>query len=140
MSDQASFISMVFNCLYCCHKEITSFVSTKQINLLYQKFRHISTRCKRVLEAANFIMLVKQKNVSLPRNLAQETFGKLLIPVFSTKVNPLHLLYLMVLRCSLLHVITQKMFPQIFLGTLILLTPLSFYVLSHLELNCVKVL
>ena len=37
-------------------------------------------------------MLIKQKNLSLPRNLALGTFGELLI-VFSAKVNLLHLLY-----------------------------------------------
>ena len=37
-------------------------------------------------------MLLKQKSPSLPRNLAVETSGELLI-VFSTKVNLLYLLF-----------------------------------------------
>ena len=37
-------------------------------------------------------MLPKQKSLSLPRNLALGTFGKLLI-VFSTRINLLYLLY-----------------------------------------------
>ena len=39
-------------------------------------------------------MPTKQKNPSLPRNLALETFGELPI-VFSTKINLLYLLYSM---------------------------------------------
>ena len=44
------------------------------------KFRQASNRCKRVLEVLpNLHMLPKQKSPSLPRNLALETFGELLI-------------------------------------------------------------
>ena len=45
-------------------------------------------------------MLIKQKSLSLPRNLALGTFGKLLI-VFSTEVNLLYLL------CSAAHLISS---------------------------------
>ena len=51
-------------------------------------------------------MLIKQKIPSLPRNLAQGKFGKLLI-VFS-KVNLLYLLYLRDLKCSLVLLIKQN--------------------------------
>ena len=43
-------------------------------------------------------MLIKQKNLSLPRNLALRTFGELLI-VFSAKVNLIYLLYPTARRC-----------------------------------------
>ena len=46
-------------------------------------------------------MLIKQKSLSLPRNLALETFGELLL-VFSTKVNLLYLLFSMARRCCFL--------------------------------------
>ena len=38
------------------------------------KFRQASNRCKRVLEAAKFAMLLKQKSPSLPKNLALGIF------------------------------------------------------------------
>ena len=52
-------------------------------------------------------MLIKQKSPLLPRNLALETFGRLL-RVFSTKVNLLYLLYSTAQRCCLLHLIKQN--------------------------------
>ena len=67
---------------------------------LYQKdkfsaskinFRQARNCCKRVLEAAKLDMLIKQKSLLLPRNLALVTFGKLPI-VLSTKVNLLYFL------------------------------------------------
>ena len=58
-------------------------------------------------------MLIKQKSLLLPRNLALLTFGELLI-VFSTKVNMLYLLYPTGRRCCLLHLIKQNCFLKIF--------------------------
>ena len=52
-------------------------------------------------------MLLKQKSLLLPRNLALETFGKLLI-VFSTRVNLLYLLCSTDHKCCLLHLIKQN--------------------------------
>ena len=54
--------------------------------------------------------MIKQKNLLLP-NLAFANFGLLI--VFSTKVNLLYLLYLMVLKYCLLHLIKQ-LFSEIF--------------------------
>ena len=62
-------------------------------------------------------MLLKQKSPPLPRNLALETFGKLLI-LFSTKVNLLYLLYSAARRCCVLHLIRQNCLPKFFLKTL----------------------
>ena len=41
---------------------------------------------KGFLRLSNLHMLIKQKSITLPRNLALRSFGELLI-VFSTKVN-----------------------------------------------------
>ena len=50
------------------------------------------------------------------------------------KVNLLYLLYSMVQRCCLLHLIKQNCLLKIFLRTLILMTWVSLYLLSLLEL------
>ena len=59
------------------------------------------------LQLPNLHMLLKQKSLSLPRNLAFWTFGKLLI-VFSTNINLLYLLYSTDRRCCLLHMKKQN--------------------------------
>ena len=75
----------------------------------------------------------KQKISLLSRNLALQTFGKLLI-VLSTKVNLLYFLYSTVQSCCLLHPIKQNCWLKPFLRTLILLTWVSLYLFSLLEL------
>ena len=98
------------------------------------KFRQASNHCKRVLEAAKLVhMLLKQKSQSLPRNLALGTFGKLLI-VFSTKVNLLYLPYSTDRRYCLLHLIKQNYLLKTFPRTQILMTLVSLYLFSLLEL------
>ena len=97
------------------------------------KFRQASNCCKRVLEAANLHMLLKQKTPSLPRILALGTFGKLLI-VFLTKVNLLYLLYSTDRRCCLLHLIKQNYLLKTFPRAQILMTLVSLYLFSLLEL------
>ena len=97
------------------------------------KFRQASNRCKRVLEAAKLHMLLKQKSPSFTRNLALGTFGELLI-VFSTKVNLLYLLYSTDRRCCLLHLIKQHYLLKNFPRTQILMTLVSLYLFSPLEL------
>ena len=132
-------MSMVFSCLCCCH---SSLVHRNHFFRLFQKdksfkfrvkFRQTSNHCKRVLEAANLHMLIKQDSLSLRRNLALGTFGKLLI-VFSTKVNLLYLLYSFVWRCCLLHLIKQNCLLKTFLRTPILMSQVSLYLFSFLEL------
>ena len=88
---------------------------------------------KGFLKLANLHMLIKQKSPLLPINLALLTFGKLLI-VFSTKVNLLYLLYSMGRRCCLLHLIKQNCLLTTFLRTLILMTHVSLYFFSLIEL------
>ena len=105
------------------------------------KFRQASNRCKRVLEAAKLAYPNKTKESSLPRNLALRTFSKLPI-VLSTKVNLLYLFYSTAQRCCLLHLIKWNCFLKNFLRTLALMTQLSLYLFSLLELiwNCITFL
>ena len=78
-------------------------------------------------------MLIKQKNPSLSINLVLRNFGELPI-VFSTKVNLLYLLFSMAQSCCLLHLINRNYLLNNFLKTLILMTQVSFYLFSLLEL------
>ena len=88
---------------------------------------------KRLLRLPNLHMLIKQKSLSLPRNLALRTLGKLQI-VFSTKVNLLYFLYSTVWRCCLLYLTKQNCLLETFLTTLILMTQVYLYLFSLLEL------
>ena len=98
------------------------------------KFRQASNCCKRVFEAAKLAYATKTKeSISLPRNLALRTFGKLLT-VFSTKVNLLYLLYSTDRRCCLLHLIKQNYLLKTFPRTQVLMTLVSLYLFSLLEL------
>ena len=97
------------------------------------KFRQASNCCKRVLEAARLAYATKTKESITPRNLALGTFGELLI-VFSTKVNLLYLLYSTDWRCCLLHLIKQNYLLKTFPRTQILMTLVSLYLFSLLEL------
>ena len=83
-------------------------------------------------------MLLKQKSPSLPRQLALGTFGELLI-VFSAKVNLLYLPYSTDRRYCLLHLIKQNYLLKTFPRTQILMTLVSLYLFSLLELirNCI---
>ena len=84
-------------------------------------------------ETAELAYAKKTKESQLiPRNLALRTSGNLLI-VFSTKVDLLHLLYSMTWRCCLLHLIKHICLLKTFLTTLILMTQVSLYPLSLLE-------
>ena len=94
------------------------------------KFRQASDHCKRVLQAAK---LAYANKTSPPRILALRTFHELPI-VFSTKVNLLYLLYSTAGRCCLLHLIKDNYMLKTFLRTLILMTQVSPYLFSLLEL------
>ena len=87
---------------------------------------------KGFLKLPNLNMLIKQKSPLLPKNLALVTFGKLLI-VFSTKVN---LLYLLFNGPEMLSSASDKakLCAENLLRTLILMTQVSLYLFSLLEL------
>ena len=76
------------------------------------------------MKLLNLNMLLKQKSLSLPRNLSVGTIGELLI-VFSAKVILLYLLYSTDQRCCLQHLIKQSYLLKTFLRTLILMTLVS---------------
>ena len=96
------------------------------------KFRQTSNRCKRILEAAKLAYANKTSPL-LPRNFVLMIFCKLPI-VFSAKVNLLYLLYPTAQRCCLLYMIEQNCLLKTFLRTLILMTQISLYLFSLLEL------
>ena len=140
ISGEASLISMAFSCL-CCITQINHFFP------LYQQNK--SSECKETsdrlaiivkgfLMLSNLLMLIKQKSLSIPRNVALVTFGKLLI-AFLRKVNLLYLLHSTVQRCCLLHLIKRNCFLKTFLRTLMLMNQVRPYLLSLLELiwNCI---
>ena len=116
--------------------EITSFVCTNRMNLLNLKSssdRLVIVR-KGFLKLPNLHMLIVLKSPSLPRNLARVFFGELLI-AFSTKVKLLPLLFSTAKRCCFLHLIKQNcLLNKTFLRTLILMTRISLYLFSLLEL------
>ena len=113
-----------------------SFVYTNRTNVLY--LRPSSDRLVIVIKGSfklpNFLTLIKQRCLSPPGNVALANVGELQ-KVFSTKVNLLFLLYSTVPKHCFLHLIKQKCFLKSFLKTLILVTQLSLYLLSLLELT-----
>ena len=72
-------------------------------------------------------MLIKQKSLSLPRNLTLGTFGELLLDLITYKSA-------IPRRCCLLHLIKQNCLLKTFLGTLNLMSQVSLYQFSPLEL------
>ena len=76
------------------------------------------------MKLPNLNMLLKQKGLSLSRNLSLGTIGELLI-VFSAKVILLYLLHSTDQRCCLQHLIKQGYLLKTFLRTLILMTLVS---------------
>ena len=81
----------------------------------------------------NLHMHLKQKSSALLRNFTLRTFGILLI-VFSTKVNLLYLLDSTNWKFCLLRLIKENYLLSTFLRTLILVTLISLYLFSLLEL------
>ena len=73
-------------------------------------------------------MLIKQKNLSLPRNLTLATFGESL-----SVLNLLYLVYLTDLKCCLLFLTEQNCLQKTSLRTLILMTRVSLYLLFLLD-------
>ena len=135
-SGQTSLISMVFTSCTPAIIHRNHFFRLYQQNISSEskvKFRQASNCCKSVLEAAKLAHANKTKSSSLPRNLALGTFDKLLI-MFSTKVNLLYFLYSAAQRCCLLHLIKQNCWLKTFLRTLIVMTQVSVYLFSLLEL------
>ena len=128
---------MVFSCLCSYHSSqkplFFCFYQQNKYSESKVKFRQASNRCKGFLKLPNLYMLIKQKSLSLPRNLVLRTFGKFPI-VFLAKVNLLYLLCLTVWKCCLLHLIKQDCLLKTLVRTLIFMTQVSLYLFSLLEL------
>ena len=113
--------------------EMSFFVSTNRINILNLKksVDRLVIIGKAFLKLLNVHMLATK--TSLPRNLVLGTFRELLT-VFSTKLNLLYLRYSTAQRCCLLLLIKQNCLVKKFLRTLILMTQVSLYLFSFVEL------
>ena len=95
------------------------------------KVKFGSNSCKRVLEAAKLAYANKTKESV---KLGSQDFWQI-AKLFSTKVNLLYLLYSTARRCFL-HLIKQSCLLENFLRTLVLMTQVSLYQFSLLELIC----
>ena len=101
------------------------------------KFRQASNRCKRILEAAKLAYGTKTKESITSQKLCSRDFWRIansVLNLASTKVNLLYLLCSTAGRCCLLHLINQNCLLKTFLRTLILITQVSLYLFSLLEL------
>ena len=116
------------------HKNHFFYLYHQNLMNLKESSSRLVVAAKRFLKLLNLHMLLKQMNPSLPRNLAVETHGELLI-VLSTKVNLLYLFYSTASKCCLLHLIKQNCLRKTYQGTLILMTRVSIYLFSLLELT-----
>ena len=97
------------------------------------KFRQTSNRWKRALEAAKLVYANKTKSPLPPINLVLGTFHELPV-LFLRKLNLLYLLYSTAQRCCIRHLIKQNCLLKNFLRTLILMSQVSLYLFSLLEL------
>ena len=112
---------------------VTFFVCTNRINIvsLQESSDRLVIIAKGFLKLQNLHMLIKQKCPSLPRNLALGTWRN--ADGFLNKVK--HLLNSTARRCCLLHLVKQICLLKTFLRTLILMTWVSLYLFSFLDLT-----
>ena len=111
--------------------KITSLVRTNRTGFLYLKwnsYRLIIAK-KGILKLPNLLMLIKQKTLSLLRNLALVTFGELLIEL-SDNINLLFNRIVVLSSTS----DRQNCFQKTFLKTQILMTQVYLYLLFLLGL------
>ena len=108
----------------CCCPSLKSSESKK-------KFRQASNHCKRVLEAAKLVYANKTKESIISQTLSSWDFCRI---VFSIKVNLLYLLYSAIWRFCLLSLIKKNFLLKTFPRTPILMTQVSLYLFSLLEL------
>ena len=118
-------MSMVFSCLCCCHSPEKSFFSFAIV-------------AKGFLKLPNLHMIIKQNIASLSRNLTLGTFGKLPMLNKGKSTSSQYLLYLTAQKYCLLHLMKQNYLLKTFLRTIILMTQVSLFLFSLLELirNC----
>ena len=88
-----------------------------------------------MLEVAKLAYANKAKEYITSQKLGFWNFWQITNSVLSTKVNLLYLLYSIARRYCLLHLIKQNHLLKTFLRTLILMTPVSFYLSSRTNLK-----
>lgn len=103
------------------------YISEKNFPQFYQQRNYIVSKLKS-RQSVNYYKRIPAcprkipsfyQNKKLPRNLALSNFGILII-IFSTKINLLCVLFLIMLSCYLLDLIKTKGFLKPFLSILIL--------------------
>ena len=109
------------------------FVCTNIINLLNLKKSsdRLAIIAKRFLKLPNLHMLLKQKSLSLPKNLALPTFNEW----FLNKGKFTITLYSVAQRYCLLHLIKQNFLLKTFLRTLILMIWITLYLFFSSQTN-----
>ena len=120
-------------------------VHRNQFFCLYQKdksdskvqFRQASNCCKIIIEAAKLVYANKTKESITSQKLGSLDFWWIANSVLY-KAKSAYLLYSTARRCCLLHLVKQKCLLKTFLRTLTLMTQVSLYLITLLELirNC----
>ena len=132
---------MAFSCLCCCHSYRSHFFyCTKRINLLILKERldRLVIVAKVFLKLPNLHILIKQESIT-SQELGSPDYWWIANSVLIAKVDLLYLCYSTAHRYCLLHLIMQNVLLKTFLRTKILMTQVSLYLFSLLELiwNCI---
>ena len=97
------------------------------------KFGHACNCCKRVLEAAKLAYTNKTKESINSQKLGSQDFWRIANSVLNKGKSAIPPLFNGQM-CCLLHLIKENCLPKTFLRTLILMTQVSLYLLSLLEL------
>ena len=102
------------------------------------KFRQVCNHCKRVFEAAEFSYYTKRKESITSQKLGSRDFWQIENSILSKAKSAIPPLFNSPRYC-LLHMIKQNRLLKTFLRTLILMTQVSLYLFSLLQLiwNCI---
>ena len=129
-------LHIIFSCLCCCHS------SLKSLFHLYQKdkssgskvkLRQASNFCKRVFEATRVAYANKTRYFITSQKLGSRDFWQIANSVLNKGKSAIPPLF-NGQRCCLLHLIKQNCLLKTFLKTPILMTQVSLYLFSLLEL------
>ena len=112
--------------------DLITFVCTNRINLLNLTFRRVSNRCKRVLEAAKLAYAAATKESIISQKLGSQDFWGITNSALNKNKSTILLLFK---GPEVLSSASDKVkLPKSFLRTLILMTWVSLYLFSVLEL------
>ena len=114
------------NHFFCLYQKDKSSVSKV-------KFRQASNRCKRILEAAKLAYANKTKEFITSQKLGSRNFWRIATSVLKKGKSAIPPLFNSQ-RCCVLHLIKQNCLLKTFPRTLILMTQVSLYLFSLLEL------